>query len=107
VERGPGRSRNDLDEFKQFHLIDWIWQRFRDRLYLRENIRLCGRERISNSGPVVEPMPTRASSLSSRRLSAGSKAAIDFFTAAHFFRPFWSSDGPVPTPAARQGNRCL
>jgi hypothetical protein len=40
-------------------------------------------------------LPARASSLSSRAISAGSKAAIVLLIAAHFRRPFSSSDVPV------------
>ena len=47
---------NDLDELKQLHLIDRIWQCFHDRRYLRENICVCVHQAISHGGPVIEPM---------------------------------------------------
>src|ERR1700738_744109 len=56
LERGPGRGGYNLDEFKELHLIDRIWQCFHDRRYLRENICVCVHKGVSHGGPVVEPM---------------------------------------------------
>src|SRR6266516_4500012 len=55
-ERRLGRSRNDLDELEQPHLIDRIWQCSHDRRYLREKVGERAHKSISHGGPVIEPM---------------------------------------------------
>jgi len=56
LECGPGRRRDDLDEFEKLHLIDRVRHRFHDRRHLREKIRVCADKGISHGGPVIEPM---------------------------------------------------
>src|SRR5712672_3131657 len=55
LESGSGRSRDDLNEFKELHLIDRILQRSHDRRDLQEKISVCVCKTISHRDPVIEP----------------------------------------------------
>src|SRR5215467_7116457 len=56
IERSPGRTRNDLNELEQLHLIDRIWQCLHDRGYTREHVCMRVHERVSHRGPVIVSM---------------------------------------------------
>src|SRR5262249_60641633 len=53
IERGLGRTWNDLDQFEESHLIDWVRQSFHDRRYAREQIRVRVHQAVPHSGPVI------------------------------------------------------
>src|SRR6266436_5428765 len=54
-ESASGRSRDDLNEFKELHLIDRIRQHSHDRRYLRKKISVRVYKAIPHGDPVIEP----------------------------------------------------
>src|SRR5580700_10789312 len=55
-ERRLGGARNDLNELENLHLVDRIWQCFRDVRDAREKLGVRVHETVSDRGPMIEAM---------------------------------------------------